>query len=61
MENIKIENWDQKKEQLKKEYPELTEEDLIYEAGKEIELLKRLQKKMKKDQKVIRKWLSFMG
>lgn len=50
-----------KKQQKKKEYSYLTNEDLAYEIGKEEELLERLQKKLNKNKKEIRKWLSLMG
>lgn len=33
MENKTFENWEIKKQQIKKEHPELTEDDLIYRAG----------------------------
>lgn len=59
--NNTIENWEEKKRQLIKENPHLTADDLIYEAGKEQELLERLQKKLSKSETEIRKWLSFMG
>lgn len=56
-----IEDWEAKKKMLVSEHPSLTEEDLAYEAGKEEELLKRLQKKLDKSESDIRKWLSLMG
>jgi len=61
MENEKIENWEQKKKDLKKAFPDLTDDDLLYELGKEEDLLKRLQKKLNKNKHEIRKWLSLMG
>ncbi len=61
MQTEKINDWETKKEQLKKEYPDLTTDDLAYEIGKEEELLERLQKKMSKNKKEITKWLSLMG
>lgn len=61
MEEEKIINWETKREKLAKQYPQLTYNDLIYEAGKEEQLLERLQKKLNKDKKEIRKWLSLMG
>ena len=57
----KIENWPEKKEKLVKEFPQLTYDDLIYEVGKEQELLDRMRKKLKMNEKLIRKWLSLMG
>lgn len=56
-----IEDWEEKKKNLKQQYPFLTEKDLEYSVGKEIELLRRLQKKLNKNEKEIRKWLSWMG
>jgi hypothetical protein len=58
--NKKI-NWQSAKEHLKKEYPHLTEDDLMYEAGKEEEWLERLQQKVNKNKHDIRQWLSLMG
>ena len=57
----RINDWETKKEQLKKEHPHLTNEDLLYEIGKEEEMLERLQNKMSTNKKEIRKWLSLMG
>ena len=59
--NQKQINWQAAREHLKKEYPHLTEEDLMYEAGKEEELLERLQNKVNKSKHDIRSWLSMMG
>jgi len=61
MEIEKIENWEEKKEHLKKAFPQLTQADLVYELGKEGELLRRLQEKLNKNEHEIRKWLSLMG
>lgn len=61
MKTERINDWEIKKEQLKKEHPYLSTEDLAYEVGKEEELLERLQKKMNKNKNEIRKWLSLMG
>lgn len=38
--------WNETKGKLKKKYADLTEDDLLYEEGKEDELLGRLQRKM---------------
>lgn len=54
-------DWRTARERLKKEYPHLTEEDLIFEAGKEEEWLERLQTKVNKTKHEIRHWLSLMG
>lgn len=61
MKSNKIEHWDEKKELIKEAYPSLTNEDLLYEIGKEEELLNRLEIKLKKNKQEIRKWLSLMG
>jgi hypothetical protein len=61
MKDKAFENWDARKEHIKKTYPQLTDEDLIYKAGQEIELLERLQKKLKKSKEEIRTTLSFIG
>ena len=61
MEAEKFNDWETKKTQLKRDYPQLTNDDLLYEIGKEEELLERLQKKMNNHKKEIRKWLSLMG
>lgn len=53
--------WPRLKEHLQKEHPHLTSEDLIYEVGKEEELLERLEKKLGKNRNEIRKWLHLMG
>jgi hypothetical protein len=59
--NDKKINWEAAREHLKKEYPHLTTEDLIFEAGKEEEWLERLQQKVNKNKHDIRKWLSLLG
>jgi uncharacterized protein YjbJ (UPF0337 family) len=61
MKDKAFENWDDKKEHIKKAYPQLTDDDLAYKAGQEIELLERLQKKLKKSKEEVRTLLSFIG
>ena len=56
-----IENWEEKREKLKKEFPQLNDYDVEYEPGQEVALLKKLQEKLKQDRHDIRKWLSLMG
>ena len=41
-------NWNEMKGKLKQKYANLTDDDLVYEEGKEDELLGRLQKKLGK-------------
>ena len=61
MQQEQISNWEEKKLMLQKDYPQLTQEDLVYEIGKELELLKKLQQKLNKTEKEIKGWLSMMG
>ena len=41
-------NWNNQSKQLKEKYPQLTDSDLKFEAGKEQELLRRLETKLNK-------------
>lgn len=41
-----IKNWPEKRKRLKREYPNLTEEDLAYVAGEEDELFGRLERRL---------------
>ena len=62
MDNTQIENnWPQLREKLLAQYPNLSAEDLAYEIGKEAELLKHLQEKLKKNRSEIDYILSLMG
>jgi uncharacterized protein YjbJ (UPF0337 family) len=56
-----FENWDAKKEHIKKIHPELTDDDLVYKAGQEMEVLERLQKKLKKSKDEVSTLLSYIG
>lgn len=47
-------NWEQLKGKLKQQYADLTDDDLLYEEGKEQEMWGRLQKKLGKTEKEIR-------
>ena len=53
--------WISWREKLQKEHPQLTEEDLHYEAGKEADLVLRLGRKLGKTKEEIRNWLHIMG
>ncbi len=44
--NKLIENWPEKKKRLKREYPDLTKDDLTYVAGREDELFGRIEKRL---------------
>ena len=47
-------NWKEVSDKIKKKYTSLTDEDLLYETGKEEELLERLQKKLGKTKEDIK-------
>jgi hypothetical protein len=53
--------WPDLKEKLRKQYPGLSDEDLVLEIGKEAELLQRLQTLLKKNSEEINYFLSAMG
>jgi len=53
--------WPELKNRIKKEYPMISDELLVYEIGKEGELLERLQKVLGKNKKEMDGWLSLMG
>jgi len=61
MEDKAFENWETKKEYLKKNYPEITEDDLIYKAGEEVQILETLQKKLKKSKQEVKTLLTYIG
>ena len=55
---LKLENsWNEVKEQLQEIRPDLTDEDLEYEEGKEQELLERLSEKMNMDVEQVKGWI----
>ena len=48
-------NWNWQSKKLQEKFPQLTDEDLKHEAGKESELLTRLERRLEKNrQEVIR-------
>ena len=47
-------NWNEIKGKLKQKYADLTDDDLLFEEGKEDELLGRLQKKVGQTKEEIR-------
>ncbi len=49
--------WNEVKGKAKKEYAELTDDDLLYEDGKDDELLGRLQKKIGKTKEEVKAWI----
>ena len=50
--------WNEVKGKVKQQYADLTDDDLLYEEGKEDELLGRLQKKTGKTQDEVEDWLN---
>jgi uncharacterized protein YjbJ (UPF0337 family) len=50
-------NWNELKGKIKQKYADLTDNDLLYEQGKEDELLGRLQKKTGKTKQELKSWI----
>lgn len=50
-------NWNEIKGKAKSEYADLTDDDLLYEEGKDDELLGRLQKKIGKTKQDLKDWI----
>ncbi|MGZ9674886.1 CsbD family protein [Flavobacterium sp. JSWR-1] len=48
--------WNELKGKLKQKYADLTDDDLLYEEGKEDELFGRLQQKIGQTKEQITKW-----
>jgi len=53
--------WPALRQKIKSNYPTVNEQDLIYEIGKEEELLIRLGQKLKMNREQIDNWLNLMG
>lgn len=59
MSNLKLKGtWNEVKGKAKQSYADLTDDDLLYEEGKEDELLGRLQKKTGKTRDEVVNWLN---
>jgi uncharacterized protein YjbJ (UPF0337 family) len=55
---LKLETpWPEVKEKIKEVNYDLTDADLVYEPGKEDELLSRLSKKMHKSEEEVKGWI----
>ena len=52
-----VSSWPETKEKLKENNIELTDEDLVYQPGREEELLSHLGKKMNRPPEEIRSWI----
>jgi len=50
-------NWNEIKGKAKSQYADLTDDDLLYEEGKDDELLGRLQKKIGKTKQEVKDWI----
>jgi len=50
-------NWNEIKGKLKQQYGDLTDDDLLYEEGKDDELLGRIQQKIGKSKDELIKWI----
>lgn len=50
-------SWNEVKGKMKKQYANLTDDDLMYEEGKDDELVGRIQKKIGKSKQEVEKWI----
>jgi uncharacterized protein YjbJ (UPF0337 family) len=50
-------NWNMIKGKIKQSFANVTDDDLLYEEGKEEELYGRLQKKTGKNKEELKKWI----
>lgn len=50
-------NWNEVKGKVKQKYADLTDDDLLYEEGKDDELLGRIQKKVGKTKEEVKSWI----
>jgi uncharacterized protein YjbJ (UPF0337 family) len=50
-------NWNELKGKVKQQYANLTDDDLLYEEGKEDELYGRIQKKTGQSKDEVKKWI----
>ncbi len=55
------EKWPEIRSRIKEQYPHISDSDLVYQIGQEVELLHRLQEKLGKNNNEIKEWLSLMG
>jgi len=59
MSNLKLKGtWNELKGKVKQQYAELTDNDLLYEEGKEDELIGRIQQKTGKARDEVVEWLN---
>jgi len=50
-------SWNEVKGKMKQKYANLTDDDLLYQEGKEDELLGRIQKKIGKSKEEVKSWI----
>ncbi|MCD6066894.1 MAG: CsbD family protein [Bacteroidetes bacterium] len=50
-------NWNELKGKIKQQYGQLTDDDLVYEEGKDDELVGRIQKKIGKTKDQVIEWI----
>ncbi|RYD70429.1 MAG: CsbD family protein [Sphingobacteriales bacterium] len=50
-------NWNELKGKIKQQYADLTDDDLLYEEGKDDEWMGRVQKKTGKTKEDLAKWI----
>ncbi|MGN7823322.1 CsbD family protein [Chitinophaga varians] len=50
-------NWNELKGKIKQQYADLTDDDLLWEEGKEDELLGRIQQKTGKTKEEVKSWI----
>ena len=50
-------DWNDMKGKIKQQYGDLTDDDLIYEEGKDDELLGKIQKKIGKSKEEVKSWI----
>ena len=53
--------WEEVKEKLKEHNTKLTDADLVYEKGKDDQLVERLAKKMGKSAQEIKEWIESLS
>jgi len=62
METMKLKgNWNELKGKLKQKFADLTDNDLLYEEGREDELYGRLQQKLGKSKDEVRKMINALS
>lgn len=53
--------WTEMKGKIKQQYADWTDDDLMYEDGKDEELIGRMQQKLGKTREVVVDWLKSLG